>query len=146
MAAHRAGRPREALALAEAAWKMTREIPGAPPRAAVVQSWYGYLLATVAGKRRDGMELCRDALRRVFWEPRCYELLARLEIESGFRRKALETIERGLQVAPDDPDLQAIRRWLGIRRPPPFPFLDRAHPLNRWVGRLLHRARPQPAT
>jgi len=30
-------------------------------------------------------------------------------------------------------------RRLGIRKPPPFPSLDRSHPVNKFTGKLLSR-------
>ncbi|UCF66673.1 MAG: hypothetical protein JSV80_12885 [Acidobacteriota bacterium] len=140
LGAYRAGRPKEALALAEAAWRMTEDIPGAPPHAAVVSAWYGYLVGTVGSRWRDGVELCRSATRIAFWEPRVYELLARLEIEGEMRHRALASVQRGLALSPDDPELLQLRRWLGLRRTPVIWFLDRSHPINRWLGRLRHRA------
>lgn len=133
---YRLGQPREALALAEAAYKMTDEIPGAPVHTGVVGSWYGFLLGTIGRRPADGLAICRAAAANNFWEPRAYELLAKLELAIGNRRQALETAERGLAVAPEDQELSAFRQSLGVRKAPPFPFLGRQHPLNRWIGRL----------
>lgn len=136
---YRLGQGREALALAEAAYRMTDEIPGAPVHTGLVGSWYGFLLGTVGRRGADGLAICRSAAANNFWEPRAYELLAKLELANGMRAEALETAERGLAVAPEDKDLLLFRRSLGVRKSPPFPFLDRRHPLNRWLGRMRSR-------
>ncbi|GAB4225050.1 MAG: hypothetical protein Kow0062_27370 [Acidobacteriota bacterium] len=137
--AFRLGGHQEALALAEAAYRMIQEIPGAPPQAALVTSWYGFLLGTVGGRPREGLRLCRQAAQQAFWEPRVYEHVARLELLAGSRRAALEAIHRGLQLAERDRELRSLRDSLGHRRPPPIGFLGRQHPLNVWLGRVRHR-------
>ncbi len=136
LASHRLGNAREALAMSEAAWRMVSEIPGAPPDAAMIGSWYGLMLGTVDGRIGEGMVLCRDAVKKMFWEPRAHENLARLEIAAGMRRQAIETLARGLNLAPDDREMQSLRASLGVRRRPTVGFLERDHPINRWVGLL----------
>ena len=142
-ALRRGNRP-EALALAEAAFRMTEEIPGAPSRAAVVASWYGYLRSSVAGETERGLQICREAAEKVFWEPRIYDHLARTELAVGSRENALAAVRSGLRLAPKDAELLSIRRWLGVRRRPLVKFLDRAHPINRLAGRVRARATPPP--
>ncbi len=132
--AYRHGDHRQALALAEASWKMLAEIPGAPPQAGLVTSWYGYLLALVGGKGHEGLKLAREAADIAFWEPRVFEHLARLELQVGSRRRALDAVRRGLALAPGDRELAELRRLLGIRKRPPLTFLDRKHPINRVLG------------
>lgn len=139
--AFRLGRQREALAMAEAAFQLTKEIPGAPPQAGLVASWYGFLLATEGGAFRDGLELCRQAAEQVFWEPKAFEHVARLELVSGSRVAALHAARRGLELSPNDDCLLSIRRELGVRQRPPLPFLGRSNPINRWVGQALARGR-----
>jgi hypothetical protein len=139
LVAYRKGRHREALALADAAWKLTKQVPGAPTHAAVVGSWLGFLMATVDSRLRDGLKLCREAADVVFWEPRVFDHLARLEIQAGSRQRALAAVRRGLKLSPDDRDLQSVRRWLGVRRRPPIRFLHRDNPLNRLFGKLSYK-------
>lgn len=134
------GRRNQAFALAEAAWRMVQDIPGAPPQAGLVGSWFGYLLARVDGKLTEGLELVRQAADTAFWEPRVFEHLAVLELEAGSRRRCLNALRRGLALAPDDPDLARLRRRLGIRRRPSVGFLNRRHPLNRLLGQMRRRS------
>jgi hypothetical protein len=82
----------------------------------------------------------------MFWEPRVYEHLARLELLLGSRRNALEALNRGLAVADGDRELRALRESLGRRRRPPVAFLGRSHPINVTLGRLLHRVGQSAAT
>ncbi|MCU0230168.1 MAG: hypothetical protein MUC67_02195 [Acidobacteria bacterium] len=137
-AAHRSGQPREALALAAAAYRMLHDIPGAPRDAAIIPSWYGLLMGTVGNRTKEGLALCRNAASELFWEPRVHENLARLELACGHRKAAVSALERGLAVAPEDEGLRELRSQLGRRRRPPLPFLDRSHPVNRALGKLFH--------
>ncbi len=41
--------------------------------------------------------------------------------------------------------LLRMRKKLGVRQPPPLPFLDRKHGLNVKLGRLMHRFKGHPA-
>ncbi len=138
-AAHKNDRPTEALALAEAAYRMWRDIPGAPRDAAISASWYGFLLGTAGSRYGDGVSLCRSVASELFWEPRAFENLARLELAAGRRREALRALEQGLALAPEHLELRALRATLGRRRRPPIPFLHRSNPINRMLGRLFHR-------
>lgn len=144
--AYEEGLLREALALSEAAHQILQRIPGTPHQAGLVASFYGLLLGTVGRRPHQGLALAREAARGAFWEPRVYEHLARLHLATGERGDALAVIERGLHIAPDDRDLVALRRSLGVRQNLPIPFLPRNHFLNRWLGRArAKRVVPSPA-
>ena len=143
--AHKAGRGREALALAEAAYRMATEMPGAPPQAAASEGLYGYLLGTVGGRMDSGLAFCRRAVDNCFWEPAVYESLARLQLAAGNRREAIAVLDRGLAMAGGARELRELRASLGRRRAPALPFLDRSHPFNRWIGILRSRRAAAPA-
>ena len=134
----------EAYALAEAAHRMLEQIPGAPPQALVASSYYGYLHGTVGGHPREALEICRHAAHAVFWEPRVFEFLARLELLVGTRSRALGAVERGLQLSASDRELNALRKSLGMRQPPPVSFLHRGHPVNVVLGKIRHRMQTGP--
>lgn len=139
----RLGRKREALALAEAAHRMVVEMTGGLTKDGFVGAWYGFLLGTVGGRPKEGLEVCRLVAAECFWEPRAHEYLARLEQALLGRRAAVETCERGLTLHPEDSGLRAFRESLGVRRAPIVPFLDRNHPVNKWLGQMrARRSRP----
>jgi len=50
-------------------------------------------------------------------------------------QKALETIESGLKLHPEDETLLQARRSLGMRARPAVPFLGRSNPINVSLGR-----------
>ena len=134
----------EAFALSEAAHRMVEQIPGAPPQALVASSYYGFLLGTIGGRPREALEICRKTARDVFWEPRVFEFLARIELLVGTRSGALSAIQRGLQLSGSDAELNSLRRALGLRKPPPLGFLARAHPINVVLGKIRHRMQTGP--
>jgi hypothetical protein len=140
--AYRAGAPRDAFALAEAAWEMTRDLGGSSPQVnGLATSWYGFLKARVDGDLRGGLRLVRSASDIAFWEPRIFFHLADLSLRAGRRNEACHALDRGLRVAPGDPDLTRLRRLVGVRTSPVLPFLHRSNPLNRWIGKLRHQWR-----
>ena len=49
----------------------------------------------------------------------------------GSRKDAIESVERGLRAVPDNFLLLRLRKRLGVRQPPPIPFLDRHAPAQR---------------
>ncbi len=104
----------------------------------LVFSFLGYGLALKEGRVDDGLALCRHALRVQLFEPENHLNLARTQLLADDRSAAYRTVREGLRVDRNDKELQAMRRQLGVRRPPVFSFLARHHPLNRAFGRLRH--------
>lgn len=109
------------------------------PAYARARAWEGLALVMVG--ERHGLALCREAaaLALLFAEP--HECLARAHLKLGQRREACAAIGRGLRIDPNHAGLRQLRLRLGVRRPPPLPFLDRDNPLNRMLGRLTYRRR-----
>lgn len=94
---------------------------------------------------RRGLELAKRAQLGDPRNPNVHWCLAQLHILAGSRRDAIEAVERGLRVAPDNFILLRMRRRLGVRQPTPLPFLARNHKLNVRLGRLMHRLRGNAA-
>ena len=46
---------------------------------------------------------------------------------------------RGVRLAPENSDLRAELKRLGMRRPPVLGFLHRDHWLNVWLGKMTWR-------
>jgi len=102
-------------------------------------SYYGLSLALANRAGAEAIRACETAVRREPEQPEYYVNLARVLARAGRATRALETLERGLRVAPRHRGLLAERSRLDRRRRPPLPMLDRAHPLNRVFGRLRAR-------
>ena len=64
--------------------------------------------------------------------------LARVYLAAGNRKKALEAVEAGLKMHPEDEYLLSVRKSLGVRARPPVPFLDRSNPINVSLGMARH--------
>ncbi len=86
-----------------------------------------------------GIELCKKAQNADPRNPYIYWCLAQLHLLSPSRKDAIDAVERGLRAVPDNFMLLRMRKRLGVRQPPPLPFLKRNHGLNVKLGRLMHR-------
>jgi tetratricopeptide (TPR) repeat protein len=120
---------------------LTRLAPQAGPKDTLPGVFYSYLGVAVArceGRRHDGVELARYALRLQPREPDNYCNMALLSIMLGRRSEALRWIEKGLRYEPRHRRLLEVRESLGVRRRPPVPFLPRANPVNVLLGQLRH--------
>ncbi|MGB9715253.1 MAG: hypothetical protein ACPL1G_02400 [Thermodesulfovibrionales bacterium] len=74
-----------------------------------------------------------------FYYPVLYLNLGRSYLASGNKKYAVESFQRGLVFDNDNKELlQEIRR-LGIRRKPVVRFLSRSHPVNKYIGKILHK-------
>ncbi len=91
------------------------------------------------GELSRGIDLCKRAQRVDPRNAHIHWCLAQLHLLGKSRKDAIETVERGLRVAPENFLLLRMRRRLGVRQPPPLPFLDRRHALNVRLGRLIHK-------
>jgi hypothetical protein len=111
------------------------ELPG------VCYAFLGYGTARRTKQYREGLALCRYAVKVAMCDPEVYLYLARTLLLMNNRGKALGILNRGLALAPDHPDLLDLRVELGVRRSPVVPFLSRTNPLNRWLGRVRHGTR-----
>ncbi len=111
---------------------------------AVYGSHYGLALGLVERRLDRALGLCQDAAKREFFNPVHYHNLARLHLAFGFKAEAVRYLRRGLMIDPANAAIAAEMRGLGVRRRPPLGFLRRQNLLNRWIGRVLRRARVVP--
>jgi tetratricopeptide (TPR) repeat protein len=113
-----------------------------------ILSYYGSLIAIVEGRLDDGIKACRDALLRLkkqipygleLFYPSIYLNLGRAYLAAGMKKEAVETFKEGVEKGGMDEELMKELRALGLRRKPPVPLLKRSHPINIYIGRLLHK-------
>ncbi len=111
-------------------------------------AYLGYGLAKYRGQVQEGLRLCRQAVELEFYQPENYFFLAQTWLLTDDRRAAIDAIDRGLEIDATHFGLVALKKQLGLRRPPIFPFLSRQHFVNRTLGRIRHRllqdAGPRP--
>jgi len=101
-------------------------------------SYLGHGLAR-QGKTAEGIRLCRLAVDRPDARAESYLNLTRTLLLAGRRGAAWWSLARGLSADPAHPELLALRREMGERRPPVIPFLSRQNLLNRLLGYLRYR-------
>ena len=122
--------------LGEAYRRFSREPEAAVPPATL--SYYGLCLAMHRGRTKEAAEYCELALDREFFRADFYWNLGQVWIRAGHRRKAVEAIERGLAVEPQNPRLTKLMESIGVRRQPVLSFLHRDNPLNVSLGKVRH--------
>ena len=101
-------------------------------------SYYGLCLALIQKKFKPAIDLCRKAIELQFYNPAHYANLSRVYVAAENRKRALEAVEQGLKIFPDDELLMQVRAELGVRSRPAVPFLPRESAVNKAIGRTLH--------
>jgi tetratricopeptide (TPR) repeat protein len=101
-------------------------------------TYLGYGIASQKGRIAEGLRYCRAGVDRESWQAENHLNLARTYLLAGSVKRAIAALEYGLSLDPDHAAMLTLRMSLGMRRPPPFTFLERSHPLNRIVGKLRH--------
>jgi tetratricopeptide (TPR) repeat protein len=104
-----------------------------------VLSNFGLTLVLVEGDRQRGIRFCEEALRRGLQTTEALVNLAKALVVTRNKEQAVRALRRAMELAPDDPRVGAEFAALGLRRPPPIPWLPREFVLNRLIGRLTWR-------
>jgi len=120
------------------AFRRAFELKGADPR---YMSFYGYTLARVGNRNKEGLLLCEKAADREFYRAELFYNLSQVYLSVGNRKKAYETLRKGLTIDKGNKDLVRELEKMGIRKPPVFPFLDRSNTINKLAGKMLYRLR-----
>ena len=111
-------------------------------------SYYGYLQAIVDIKYRTGIETCKRALaalgeKAMFGEEEIYTAiyldLGRIYLAAGMKQDAIDSFQKGLKFNSSNSDLLQELRKLGERKEAPVAFLGRSHPVNKYLGKVLHK-------
>ena len=122
-------------------FRTAHQVDRANPR---YRSFYGLGLALVERRFDRALELCRSAAKEEFFNPELYHNLARVHLAFGFKAEAIRYLRRGLMIDPGNAAIGSDLRRLGVRRMPVLSFLRRQHTINRWLGWLTRRSRPEP--
>lgn len=101
-------------------------------------SSYGLCLSRLERKNREGVELCERAMTLQPGEALHRANLVRLYAAANNRRKAVETLEKGLRRMRPNAKLLRVRDEIGYRRSPSLRFLPRRHPLNKFFSRCAY--------
>lgn len=109
---------------------------GEPAMPGLFYSYLGYGIARCQGKVKEGLKLCQHSIKVEFYESENYLNLARTCLLDKDRGGAVRAIRKGLKVDPQNLELLALYRDLGIRQEPVLSFLSRNNLLNQILGRI----------
>lgn len=106
------------------------------------RSFHGLCLGLAERRFDRALELCRSAAKEEFFNPVLYLNLARVHLGFGFKSEGIRYLRRGLMIDPENDEIGAELRRLGVRRRPVLGFLRRKHRINRWLGQLRGQTAP----
>jgi len=119
------------------------------PNEPILLSYYGCLLAIVDRKYNKGIATCQKAIEklqvRTFCDEDkgysiCYYNLGKTYSTAGKRKESLDAFNIGLSYDPGNGHIQKELESMRVRkRKPLIPFLDRQHPLNKYLGIALYK-------
>ena len=121
--------PKAAHAIFERAWRKNLNDPR-------VLSNFGLTLVLVEGDRQRGIRFCEEAVRRGLLTTETLVNLAKALVVTRNKEQAVRALRKAMELAPDDPRVGEEFAALGLRRPPPIPWLPRDFFLNKWLGKL----------
>ncbi len=142
----RSGKQKEAFSLL---LRASVQFPDEP----LILSYYGCLQAVVDKKYRSGVEVCKRAIalfkakkspHEDVLYPVFYLNLGKSYLAAGKKKDAIDAFHKGLQYDRSNSVLRKELRGLGMRKKPPVPFLDRANPINKYIGMILQKAKKEP--
>jgi tetratricopeptide (TPR) repeat protein len=125
----------KALKSFEKAWKEDKENPE-------YMSYYGLCRAVRSGEIGLGLELCTRAIKKEFFKAEFYLNLGRVYMAAGNKKGAIKVFKKGLRYDQGNEELYKALTGLGFRSRPVIPFLDRANPVNKFLGILFKRTIP----
>ncbi len=115
-------------------------------------SYFGYLTASLEGRYRNGIESCKRAIE--LFEKKSlnglddvderlnailYVNLGRAYLAGGKKKDAFDSLQKGLLFDKQNRDILEELERLGIRKYVPVSFLDRSHPINTLLGRMIRK-------
>ena len=103
-----------------------------------IASDLAYCLAKSGGDSQTAERLAEKALEAEPENSRFCFNLGRVRIMAGAREAGLNTLRKGVQLGGGAEFLAELAKF-GTRTPPPIRSLPRNHPLNKYLGIILHR-------
>jgi tetratricopeptide (TPR) repeat protein len=123
---------------------------GEYPEEPFLLSYFGCLDAIVNKNYKKGIDNCKKSLKALdkklpfgqeFYLPVLYLNLGRAYLAADRKEEAVDALNMGLKMDPDNRDLLWEMKKLGTRGAPPISFLDRSNPINKYIGMVLHKMR-----
>ncbi|MDH3626365.1 MAG: hypothetical protein OEV00_06450 [Acidobacteriota bacterium] len=131
----RADRPSEAAEDLRLAVRLERESGVPRPRMRFL-SYYGLALALGEGVTPEAVRCCEVAVEKDRFDAILKVNLARVYRMSGRVGKALQVLDRGRRIHPDEPKMVSLMSRWDRRKAPLFSSLSRDHAINRIWGKL----------
>ncbi len=94
-------------------------------------------MAFARKKYNDGLQLCKKAVEKEFFNPDLFFNLGDIYLARGDKKNAHLAFSRGLALAPEHPKIRARIKEMGVRKGPVLSFLDRENFINRFLGALF---------
>ncbi|MBI4823424.1 MAG: tetratricopeptide repeat protein [Nitrospirae bacterium] len=101
-------------------------------------SYLAYCIARERGQFKKAISMCNEAIKKEPENSVIYLNLARVYLLSDKRADAIEALRKGMSCEKNQEILNELNS-LGIRKPPIFRFLNRANPVNKYLGVVLKR-------
>jgi tetratricopeptide (TPR) repeat protein len=132
------------------ALKLNEDAVTVYPNNPYFMTYLGYLRAAVLKEHEEGISICKTA--RDMYQSQIdggelnnlsyfYVNIGRTYFLSGKRDFAITSYRRGLKFDPGNEEALAELDKVGARKSPPVPFLNRDHPVNKYVGLFLSKFR-----
>jgi len=103
-----------------------------------LQSYYG--LTQVLNANETGLSLCRQAANNEQLNGDVFLNLACAELANSNRKRAIEVIQLGIKIDPDNAQLKRACAKIECRKKCCLAFLPRENLLNRFLGRLRRQS------
>lgn len=101
------------------------------------QSYYGF--SRVLNGYKDGIDICKDAIKGDPGDGDLFLNLARAVLFGGNRESAIDILDQGLLVDKFHQGLLELKSEVGYRNHNPIPVLKRSNPLNEMIGRFIRK-------
>jgi tetratricopeptide (TPR) repeat protein len=117
------------------------------PHNPIVLSYHGRLEALVNKQYSEGIRICRQSFKNLkqqmplvegFFLPILYLNLGKTYLTANKKKEAYFSFQKGLEIDKKDEDLLFELNKIGRRRKPPFTFLKRSNPLNKYIGMFTY--------
>lgn len=99
-------------------------------------SYLGLAIALGNKNYREAEELCREAIRKQFYQSEYYHNLGLVYLASKQRGLAVRALRKGLKIDPSNEEIQDTLDEIGTRSRPLLAFLSRDHFLNHKLGEI----------
>ncbi len=99
-------------------------------------SYLAYCQARIDRTYKDAINVCMEARKEDPKNSDIYLLLGRLYLLVGNKKQAIQVFRLGLRQEKNGRIANELNA-LGLRKDPPIRFLERSHPINKYLGKIL---------